>query len=155
MSLLRRRHKDAPPRRDRSDEFGSVVLERPRARMATALDRPRPAPVPVLLQKVPREVRVRQSIRNSAAGEACLVRIEGCPGDPAMTIWSHAPLKAAGKGMGIKALDVAGAYCCTYCDAIVDGQRPLPAGVTKDQAMLDWFSGHLRSLVRLAEKGLL
>lgn len=151
------RHKKPPIARRQRDEgeFQSVVLERPRARMATALDKPRPAVVPALLQKVPREIRVRQSIRDSAKGEPCLVRILGCPGDPAMTIWSHAPFKAAGKGLGIKAVDHAGAYCCTYCDAIVDGQRPLPVGVRRDEALLDWFMGHLRSLERLAQKGLL
>ena len=155
MSQLRRRPKDAPPRRDRSAEFASFELPRTEARMATAMDKARPAPVPALLQKVPEKVRVRQAIRDSANGEQCQVRILGCPGDPAMTIWSHAPFKAAGKGMGIKALDVAGAYCCTYCDAIVDGQRPLPAGVKRHEALLDWFQGHLRSLERLAQKGLL
>ncbi len=139
-------------RADRSDEFASVVVEPTPARMATGLDRPAPVR-PVL--KVPEKVRVRQSIRDSAKGEPCQVRILGCPGDPAMTIWSHAPFKAAGKGMGIKALDVAGAYCCTYCDAIVDGQRPLPAGVKRHEALLDWFMGHLRSLEILAKKGLL
>lgn len=155
MSFGRPKH-TTPKRREREPgEFGSVVLERPRARMATALDKPRHAPVPALLQKVPQHARVRQDIRSSAKGEPCLVRILGCPGDPAMTIWSHAPFKAAGKGMGIKAVDPAGAYCCTYCDSIVDGQRPLPAGVRREEALLDWFMGHLRSLERLAQKGLL
>jgi hypothetical protein len=153
MSLLRRRPKDAPPRRDRSAEFASVVIERPRARMAQGLDEAQPAVRPAL--KLTREARTVQAIRDSARGEPCLVRILGCPGDPAMTIWSHAPFGAAGKGMGIKSLDLAGAYCCTYCDAIVDGQRPLPAGVRRDEALLDWFMGHVRSLERLAQKGLL
>lgn len=156
MSQLRRRPKDAPPRRQREPgEFDSVVIDRPRAVMATGMDKARPAPVPALLQKVPEKVRVRQAIRDSARGEPCLVRILGCPGDPAMTIWSHAPFKAAGKGMGIKSLDLAGCYCCTYCDSIVDGQRPLPVGVKRHEALLDWFMGHLRSLERLAQKGLL
>lgn len=99
--------------------------------------------------------RKDQRIRDSARGEECLVRIPGCPGDPAMTIWSHAPLKAAGKGLGIKALDPCGAYCCTYCDAVIDGQRPTPPGYTREQALQDWFFGHMRSLVRLRQKGLL
>jgi len=144
-----------PAKREREEgEFASVVIERRPARMVQNIDQARPVlklPAP----KVPREVRKVQSIRGSAKGEDCLVRILGCPGDPAMTIWSHAPFKAAGKGMGIKALDVAGAYCCTYCDAVIDGQRPLPTGVKRHEAELDWHMGHLRSLVRLAEKGLL
>lgn len=99
--------------------------------------------------------RKSQRLRDSANGEECLVRIPGCPGDPAMTIWSHAPLGAAGKGKSIKALDLCGAYCCTYCDAVIDGQRPMPAGYTRDQALMDWFYGHMRSLVRARQKGVL
>lgn len=99
--------------------------------------------------------RVNQRLRDSAKGEDCLVRIPGCPGRADMTIWSHAPMKAADKGLGIKALDWCGAYCCTYCDAVIDGQRPLPPGYTRELALLDWFTGHMRSLVRAAQKGLL
>lgn len=110
-------------------------------------DRPRPA------QKT--MDRKRQDIRDSARGEDCTVRIPGvCTFDPEKTIWSHAPLGAAGKGRGIKALDLCGAYCCTACDAVVDGQAPMPAGMTRAMVLLDWFMGHMRSLVRLQQKGL-
>lgn len=110
-------------------------------------------PAPPSLQKVP--CRVQTSIRESARGEDCLVRIPGvCRGHPDYTIWSHAPLGSAGKGKSIKALDLCGAYCCTACDAVIDGQAPLPAGYTRDMAMNDWFFGHMRSLVRLRQKGL-
>lgn len=96
-----------------------------------------------------------QRIRDSARGEACTVRIVGaCTHDPAHTIWSHAPLQAAGKGRGWKSIDLAGAYCCTACDAVIDGQRPLPPGANRDSVMLDWFHGHMRSLVILKQKGL-
>ena len=96
-----------------------------------------------------------QRIRDSARGEACTVRIVGaCTHEPAHTIWSHAPLQAAGKGRGWKSIDLAGAYCCTACDAVIDGQRPLPPGATRDSVMLDWFMGHMRSLVILKQKGL-
>jgi hypothetical protein len=96
-----------------------------------------------------------QRIRDSARGEECTVRIVGaCTYDPTHTIWSHAPLGAAGKGKSIKAIDLAGAYCCTACDAVIDGQRPLPPGATRESVMLDWFMGHMRSLVLLKRKGL-
>lgn len=96
-----------------------------------------------------------QAIRDSARGEECTVRIPGvCTFDAEKTIWSHAPFGAAGKGRGIKAIDLAGAYCCTACDAVIDGQAPLPPGLTRQQAELDWFHGHMRSLVRLMQKGL-
>ena len=99
--------------------------------------------------------RKQQSIRDSARGEDCLVRIPGvCTSDPEKTIWSHAPLGAAGKGRSLKALDLCGAYCCTACDAAIDGQTPLPAGYARAQALNDWMYGHMRSLVKLRQKGL-
>lgn len=101
------------------------------------------------------ERKVNQAIRDSAKGEACLVRIPGCPGDPAMTIWSHARWNSAGKGKSTKALDISGAFACTYCDSIFDGQTPPPPGYTREQVDADWCQGHFRSLMRLAEKGLL
>jgi hypothetical protein len=95
-------------------------------------------------------------IRESARGEECLVRLpETCKWLPEYTIWSHAPFSSGGKGRGIKAIDLAGAYCCTACDAVVDGQAKPPAGYTKQDVAVAWFHGHLRSLVRLQEKGLI
>lgn len=147
MSLSRR---PPPPRRQREEgEFASVVLERPRAVMAAGLDKQVSKPVPAKVER-----RVRQSIRDSARGEECLVRLPGCPGDPAMTIWSHNRHQRAGKGGAIKAFDLNGAYCCTFCDAIYDGQAPLPAGATRSEVELAWFMAHAESLVRLARKGL-
>lgn len=105
---------------------------------------------------VEKEKPVRsEKLRQSAKGEACLVRLPGCPSDPAQTIWSHYRGGAGGKGTTIKATDIAGAYCCTYCDAVYDGQAPRPAGMTKEQVDLAWLEGHVRSLVRAQQKGLL
>lgn len=94
-------------------------------------------------------------IRESANGEECTVRLPGCPGDPAMTIWSHDKTSAGGKGMRIKSLDLCGCFACTYCDAVYDGQRPRPAGMTLQDVELAWYRGHMRSLVKLNQKGLL
>lgn len=97
----------------------------------------------------------RTRIRQSARGEDCLVRIPGvCRRDPAYTIWSHYRGLAGGKGMGIKSIDLCGAYACTACDMLYDGQTKRPAGMTKVDVDLAWLQGHIRSLVRLAEKGL-
>ena len=98
--------------------------------------------------------RVQQSIRDAARDELCTVRLPGCPADPAMSIWSHNRHGRAGKGKGIKALDLNGAIACTYCDAIYDGQRPRPAGMTVEQVDLAWYHGHAESLVRLRQKGI-
>ena len=97
-------------------------------------------------------------IRESARGEACTVRLVGvCSHDPAQTIWSHArwgaQLGEAGRGMATKAIDLAGAYCCTACDAAFDGQVRVDH-LTRDEIDRDWMLGHLRSLGILARKGL-
>jgi hypothetical protein len=37
---------------------------------------------------------------------------------------------------------------------VVDGQAKAPAGISAAEVLLAWFEGHLRSLVRLRQKGL-
>lgn len=94
------------------------------------------------------------AITKSANGEDCQVRIPGvCTHDPATTIWSHARWGAAGRGKAIKAIDLAGAYCCVNCDAAYDGQ--MKTMYTRDQIDADWCQGHFRSLVILKQKGLI
>ena len=99
--------------------------------------------------------RKSTAIRDSARGEECLLALPECPSDPAMTIWSHNRHGRAGKGMGVKALDLNGCYACTHCDAVYDGQAPLPQGWWRDMVELAWYAGHDKSLVKLAQKGLL
>ena len=85
-------------------------------------------------------------ITASANGQDCQVRIIGvCKGDPAYTIWSHARHGAAGKGKGIKALDIAGAYACTACDAAYDQLIGVPH-MTRSEVDLDWFHGTAEDL---------
>ena len=128
-------------------QIGYTPKPRPVARSDAQL------PAAAAIPKTPD--RRSDAIRRSARGRDCEVRIiGGCSRDPERTIWSHAPLGAAGKGRGIKAIDLAGAYCCTACDAIVDGQAPLPDGATRESVILDWCIGHLRSLVILKQEGL-
>ena len=94
-------------------------------------------------------------ITKSANGEECQVRIIGvCKHDPAYTIWSHCRHGAAGKGKSIKALDISGAYACTACDAAYDQLQGV-AHMTRAEVDLDWFMGHMRSLVILTNKGLI
>lgn len=118
-----------------------------RAVMAHAAAEVKPLPK----AQVHRDARIRRS----AQGELCLIRLPGCPGGTERTIWSHYRGSAGGKGMGLKSHDAAGAYGCTHCDAIYDGQAPAPAGLTRLQVELAWHDGHIRSLGRLHEKGLL
>lgn len=155
-SGFKTRAPDRAERADRSAEFASVVLERPRAVMATpqsiAAGRAQ-APAP---QKLPRQQRTDDAIRQSAQGEDCHMRLDGvCNSDPATTVWSHWPGLDADRGMGIKALDAAGCYCCSACHDVIDQRTRPPAGLTRNDVVLAWMFGHLRSLVTLARKGLL
>ena len=106
----------------------------------------------LVLQKTPN--RKEQAIRDSARDEDCLIRLAGCPQRRDMTIWSHCRHARAGKGGAIKALDLAGAYGCTYCDAVYDGQIKRPEGMTLEQVEIAWFLAHVESLVKLRQKGL-
>lgn len=152
---FKRKLPERPARPDRSDEFASLVIERPRAVMATAASftaKPAAKPAPA---KLPRDVRTDHAIRDSANGEDCAVRITGaCNSDPATTVWAHLPGLDGDRGMGIKALDLCGAYACAACHDVVDGRAQLPPGATRDSVMLDFHNGHMRSLVRLAQKGI-
>jgi hypothetical protein len=144
-----------PPKRDRSAEFSTFTPKPRKAAQAIAAAGWSPVPAQWVAATPKVQGRKRQDIRDSARGEECTVRIAGvCRGGTEHTIWSHAPLGAAGKGRSIKSLDIAGAYCCTACDAALD-QAQRPAGMTREQVLLDWFFGHMRSLVRLAQKGML
>jgi hypothetical protein len=97
-----------------------------------------------------------QRIRDSARDEECLVRLPGaCTHDPRTTIWSHYRGEAGGKAGALKSDDLCGAYACTVCDAIYDGQRKPPKGMTYADVVLAWFEGHIRSIVRLHAKGIL
>jgi hypothetical protein len=50
--------------------------------------------------------------------------------------------------------DLLGAYGCSACHAVYDGQRKRPAGMTQQDVELDFWRGHGESLIRLYEKGL-
>lgn len=141
-------------RREReAGEFDSVVIERRSARMVTPEDIERFALPKPASQKVPG--RIQQSIRDSARDEECTVRIVGaCVGGTDTTVWSHFPSLASDRGMGLKPVDLCGAYACRGCHDVVDGRAPLPAGASRLSVLLDWFMGHMRSLVRLKQKGL-
>ena len=137
----------ATPQRERKLPVVPAVAPKPRAVMALCLGPAAPQPK----AQAHRDSRIRQSAR----GEFCLVRLPGCPGGTDRTIWSHYRGSAGGKAMGLKSHDVTGAYACTYCDAVWDGQRPRPAGMTFEAVALAWHEAHIRSLGRLHEKGLL
>lgn len=94
-------------------------------------------------------------ITESARGVACQIRLYGvCNHDPATTVWAHANGSAAGKGVGMKAPDLLGAYACSACHDAYD-RRTHPAGYTRQEIELAFWHGHARSLCQLIERGLL
>lgn len=85
----------------------------------------------------------------------CQVRIPyTCTHDSSTVIWAHANGSAAGKGIGMKSLDMLGAYCCYACHDVIDRRTPTPKGFSRADIELMFHEGHQRSLIILAEKGL-
>jgi hypothetical protein len=147
------------PKRERAMPTPVPVEHRRQARMVTPEDL---AGVAVAETAPPPRARPKvkplrsQAIKDSARGEVCTIRIPGCLGSlEGAVIASHHRGSAAGKGLATKSSDAAVAYGCTYCDAVYDGQRPRPPGWTQQDVELAWHEGHMRTLVRLREKGLL
>ena len=93
-------------------------------------------------------------ITESARGQECQVRIPGvCSGDSSTVVWAHAIGLASGRGIGLKANDLSGAYACQKCHDAYD-RRIKPYGVLYFQVKECFFEGHLRSLAKKKKKGL-
>lgn len=96
-----------------------------------------------------------KKLTDSARGQECTMRIPMvCTGDPATTVWAHSNLGIHGKGKGIKATDVMGAYMCFACHAAYDGRiktihiEPADMDLMFYQAMAD-------SWLKLIEMGII
>ena len=147
---------DRQPREERLAALLSPKL-RPVARvvMATA-ESIAGQPIKIQPAKLGRTQRTRADIRASANGEECHVRLIGiCNGRTDTTVWSHWPGLDADRGMGLKSVDVAGAYTCAACHDAVDGRTHMGPGYDRGAIAMGWMLGHLRSLVTLERKGLL
>lgn len=147
-----------PPRRDRSAEFQTFT---PKPRKAAEPSRVSLADIFGLVEAAPMPApktpnRKRKALTDAARDEPCLVRITGCCNHRTdTTVAAHWPGIAGGRGMGMKSIDLAIAFACAACHDAVDGRSPLPPGATRESVLLDWCQGHLRTLERVAQKGLL
>lgn len=122
------------------------------ARVPEAFRTPMPARIPPTPSG--EDARGRR-ITQSARGEECDIRIPGvCNHDSTTTVWSHFPGLAGGRGMGLKSNDLCGVYSCFACHEVVDMRAPTPAEMSRSEVMLCWHEGHLRSLIKLAIKGI-
>ena len=55
-----------------------------------------------------------------------------CNRNPQTTVWAHSNKSEHGKGMGLKAEDQYGAYACSTCHAVYDGQMKRPDWMSKE-----------------------
>ena len=95
-----------------------------------------------------------KKITDSARGEECQVRLEGvCNFNPETTIFAH----IGGGGMGYKANDIHGSYCCSSCHDAVDRRLSTTAArsYTINELKLAHYEGMVRTQLILLEKGLL
>lgn len=90
-------------------------------------------------------------IRQSAKGQSCQVRVPGvCNGNPETTVLAH----LNGGGMGAKASDIHGAYCCSDCHTFLDGGYA-NANCTRAERDLYHLEGVIRTQRILMGQGLL
>ena len=89
-------------------------------------------------------------IRKSARGQECQVRLPGvCNFNPETTVLAH----IGGAGIGRKASDLHGAYCCSACHDVLDGRvksHYLPIDLE-----LAHYEGMVRTQEMLIEQGLI
>jgi len=72
--------------------------------------------------------------RRAARGRDCTLMLLGvCNRDPATTVLCHSDRLADGKGMGLKAPDAKACFGCSDCHDVLDGRRPLPGWMTRQQ----------------------
>lgn len=84
----------------------------------------------------------------------CQIRLPGiCNFDKASTIWAHANGSAGGKGIGMKADDLLGAYACSDCHDVYDRRKPV--AMERNEVELAFWEGHARSLILLIKKGII
>lgn len=89
-----------------------------------------------------------KKIRESARGEACTMRIIGCMPDRETVVLAH----LSGAGIGLKSLDIHGAYLCLNCHDIYDGRKPVPEGINISEEM---FFAVVETQKIMHEKGLI
>ncbi|WP_430318312.1 DUF1364 domain-containing protein [Pseudomonas nitroreducens] len=66
---------------------------------------------------------VSQSLRKSARGRECTVRIPGhCNHNPETVVLAHLP--CGSKGIGMKGHDQMAVFSCSSCHDVLDGRTP-------------------------------
>ena len=88
-------------------------------------------------------------LRDVARGQECQVRCPGiCSFNSEQTILAHFRMDC---GVGMKPLDLCGAWACAPCHAALDGQ--IKTAFTRDQLDLMHLQGMYRTIVALHKQG--
>ncbi len=90
---------------------------------------------------------------DGALGMPCQYRSPWCKNDTATVVAAHSDLGEDGKGMKIKADDLASAYTCHICHGVYDGSIKTPLSRFERQAMFD--RAVVRTLLLRREQGLI
>lgn len=84
-------------------------------------------------------------LRQLARGKPCQVRLPGCDGGGETTVLAHVRIIGV-SGMGLKAPDALGAWCCGPCHTKAD---------TDHGNELDFLRGVMRTQAKLIKLGML
>ena len=89
----------------------------------------------------------------SAKGQECQVRMPGvCNFNPETTVLAH----LNGAGMGMKHVDIHGAYCCSDCHRVLDGHAYAGhMGFDIDELKLMHHQGVIRTQQIMIREGVL
>lgn len=95
----------------------------------------RVAAVQIKMRKPMKKSRAKSTpARRAARGRDCTLALPGiCNRDPATTVLCHSNRLEDGKGIGLKAPDTEACFGCSDCHDVLDGRRPLPGWMTREQ----------------------
>ena len=83
-------------------------------------------------------------LRKLARGRPCMVRLPGCDGGGETTVLAHVRVIGV-SGIGLKAPDLLGAFCCAPCHSAADSNR---------RHELDFLRGVMRTQALLVREGI-
>lgn len=95
-------------------------------------------------------------LRKLARGRECQIRIPGrCNGMPETVVLCHYRLPGVLSGLGMKSADWCGAWGCSDCHSVVDGQRGSWVEFPREFRDLLLLSGVIRTLAILIDEGVI
>ena len=92
------------------------------------------------------------NLRKEARNQPCTIRLPGCDGGGETTVLCHYSSHRFGNGMGRKSSDVAAAFGCAACHALVDGQRKAPEWLSRDEIRLAHAEGVIETMCKVFGK---